>query len=546
MAHRGRNDNLSGFVADDVVPFTTSPGPSGGNMPPTSTPATGLSPHSSTLMSHTRDSSPVRHHSKITTLPEKSFPRNLSTVAGPFGDGRSVSASSEDGPFGDSQRVLNSSKESFDQLGSRSNDYTLPDHIPMHPLSQHFPGLADLFEESHSEQSDQVSALPRKNGDSNFPTRDGAVKDITCTFKDYVDDTVQEQYVLFEKRESEEGRRDSISNTIRQGSVVAKGALRKGSVVALEALGSVNIMKDFGNPLEISVNETVRLSSAPFRKSDSFEGRRKTGVRSNIGRKPSMHGYSTLPPTTVQRATDDPDDFVIQRLAAHDDIEHMSRWKRIVYASAPLWAFLALASYWAYFGLRVRYIVDAQTANHKIYIMAWIFVAVEIFVAFPMVMHRSWSMLMIRGRRRPKLRLVGNSVPSVDVIITCCGEDDGLVLDTAMAACNIDYPADRFRVLILDDGASAELRAMVEDPTKHSFDNMHYLSRPKYPGVPHHFKAGNLNYALAETKLMPGGAANFFAALDADMIPEKDWLRALLPHLLQDPKCSMACPPQVS
>lgn len=163
-----------------------------------------------------------------------------------------------------------------------------------------------------------------------------------------------------------------------------------------------------------------------------------------------------------------------------------------------------------------------------------------------MILHRSWSILVWRGRRRPKLRLIGPSVPSVDVVITCCGEDDDLVMDTAKAACNVDYPIDRFRVMILDDGASAGLKAKVEDSLHHGWPNMHYFSRPKYPGVPHHFKAGNLNYALEQTKKLPGGAANFVACLDADMIPERDWLRALLPHMLQDEKCCMACPPQVS
>lgn len=86
---------------------------------------------------------------------------------------------------------------------------------------------------------------------------------------------------------------------------------------------------------------------------------------------------------------------------------------------------------------------------------------------------------MVRGRRRPKLRLLGNEVPSIDVIITCCEEDDELTFNTALAACNIDYPADRFRVMILDDGNSKNLKSLVEDPRKQTFTNMYYFSRPK-------------------------------------------------------------------
>jgi hypothetical protein len=63
--------------------------------------------------------------------------------------------------------------------------------------------------------------------------------------------------------------------------------------------------------------------------------------------------------------------------------------------------------------------------------------------------------------------------------------------------------------------------------------------------VPHHFKAGNLNYGLEVVHDMPGGAAEFMAALDADMIPEQHWLRAIMPHMILDPKMGLACPPQL-
>jgi hypothetical protein len=35
-----------------------------------------------------------------------------------------------------------------------------------------------------------------------------------------------------------------------------------------------------------------------------------------------------------------------------------------------------------------------------------------------------------------KLRLTGNECPTVDVFITCCGEDDEVVLDTVRGACD--------------------------------------------------------------------------------------------------------------
>lgn len=243
--------------------------------------------------------------------------------------------------------------------------------------------------------------------------------------------------------------------------------------------------------------------------------------------------------------SEDQEEYIIQRLAAHDDAESLPTYKRVLYRLCPILVVVTIAAYWIYFALRVRFTRDAEKAAHKTYWMAWAFILVELFVSIPMLLHRLWGWHVVGLRKRPKLRLIGDNVPSVDVVITCCGEDDDLVLDTAKAACNIDYPRERFRVLVCDDGKSKTLQEMIERTALTQFDNLYYRSRPKYPGVPHHFKAGNLNDALEETARLPGGAANFFAALDADMIPMKDWLRALLPHMLQDPKCSMACPPQV-
>ena len=69
--------------------------------------------------------------------------------------------------------------------------------------------------------------------------------------------------------------------------------------------------------------------------------------------------------------------------------------------------------------------------------------------------------MALKKRGRPKLRLTGNDVPTVDVFVTCCGEDDEVVLDTVRGACDQDYPRDRFRVIVLDDAKSATLEASV-------------------------------------------------------------------------------------
>ena len=41
-------------------------------------------------------------------------------------------------------------------------------------------------------------------------------------------------------------------------------------------------------------------------------------------------------------------------------------------------------------------------------------------------------------------------------------------------------------------------------------------------------------------------ASEYIVGIDADMIPERCILRALLPHMVKDATMAMACPPQVS
>ncbi|KAH7014919.1 family 2 glycosyltransferase [Ilyonectria destructans] len=234
----------------------------------------------------------------------------------------------------------------------------------------------------------------------------------------------------------------------------------------------------------------------------------------------------------------------IQQVHNRDDVEIWKGWKRHVYTMVPFLTIMNTILYIGYLALRIMCVIWAQNAQNAVYATAWIFIGVEVATAIPSLMHNTWTMWSMKKRQRPKLRLTGNDCPTVDVFITCCGEEDDLVMDTVRAAADLDYPSDRFRIVILDDGKSAGLESALQS-LSHQFPNIHYIARLKVPGVPHHFKAGNLNNGLDQMHHLPGGAGQFMAALDADMIPERDWLRAVLPHLLVDPKMALACPPQL-
>lgn len=207
----------------------------------------------------------------------------------------------------------------------------------------------------------------------------------------------------------------------------------------------------------------------------------------------------------------------IARLHDRDDAEIWKGWKRWLFTLTPFLTFANMAIYLFYLGLRIYCIVQAQNAADYNFAGAWVFVSIELAVAIPGLLHNCWTMMALKKRGRPMLRLTGNDGPTVDVFITCCGEEDDVVLDTVRGACDQDYPTDRFRVIVLDDAKSASLEESVNQlAVTHS--NLYYMAREKIPGKPHHFKAGNLNYGVEQVTLLPGGAGQFMAALDADMV----------------------------
>ena len=116
--------------------------------------------------------------------------------------------------------------------------------------------------------------------------------------------------------------------------------------------------------------------------------------------------------------------------------------------------------------------------------------------------------------RRNDLRR-GASLPTIDVFVTACGEDDRLVMQTALAARDLRLD---HRTFVLDDGRSAQLQERCLTA------GVGYLRRPDRD----HAKAGNVNAALARTD------GDFVVVLDADHVPDPDLLLELLPAFVDD------------
>lgn len=126
--------------------------------------------------------------------------------------------------------------------------------------------------------------------------------------------------------------------------------------------------------------------------------------------------------------------------------------------------------------------------------------------------------------------------PTVDILIPTYSEDVDIVRLTALAATQIDYPRDRFRVHILDDGATLAKRndpARGEEAWRRRYLlkevarslGVNYLTRETNV----HAKAGNLNHGLTHSN------GELILFLDCDHVPTANILQDTVGHFLQDP-----------
>jgi cellulose synthase (UDP-forming) len=126
---------------------------------------------------------------------------------------------------------------------------------------------------------------------------------------------------------------------------------------------------------------------------------------------------------------------------------------------------------------------------------------------------------------RPVRSLAGEAVswPTVDVFIPTYNESLQIVQDTVLAALSMDYPRDRFRVYLLDDGRRPEFKAFAEAA------GALYITRTDNK----HAKAGNLNNALG----MSDG--ELVCIFDADHIPTRAFLQVTVGWFQADPKLAL-------
>lgn len=109
-------------------------------------------------------------------------------------------------------------------------------------------------------------------------------------------------------------------------------------------------------------------------------------------------------------------------------------------------------------------------------------------------------------RHEKRLRgLALTDLPSVDVLIATYNEPLDVLERTILGALSIEWPEERLKVFVLDDGRRDWLREYC------TYHGVGYLTR----GDNLHAKAGNINAALKRTD------SEFFLILDADFVPQR-------------------------
>lgn len=118
-------------------------------------------------------------------------------------------------------------------------------------------------------------------------------------------------------------------------------------------------------------------------------------------------------------------------------------------------------------------------------------------------------------------------LPSVDIFIPTYNEPLKVVMPTVLAARGLDWPADKLKVYLLDDGRREEMRQFAAEA------GVEYLTRSDNLGA----KAGNLNHALGKSQ------GEFVAVFDCDHIPTRSFLQATMGWFRTDPRCVLVQTP---
>ncbi len=117
--------------------------------------------------------------------------------------------------------------------------------------------------------------------------------------------------------------------------------------------------------------------------------------------------------------------------------------------------------------------------------------------------------------------------PTVDVYIPTYNEPLKVVRPTILAALDIDWPKDKIKIYVLDDGKRPQFKEFCDEV------GAIHLTRSNSK----HAKAGNLNAAMKKTD------GEYIAIFDCDHIPTRSFLQVAMGWFVREPKLAMTQTP---
>ena len=149
-------------------------------------------------------------------------------------------------------------------------------------------------------------------------------------------------------------------------------------------------------------------------------------------------------------------------------------------------------------------------------VMAELYAAILLFLSY---FQGAWPL----GRKPVPLPRNPDEWPEVDIYVPTYNEDMEIVRPTVLACMQMDYPPEKLKVWILDDGRRPAFREFAEQA------GCGYIVRPDNKGA----KAGNLNHAMKHT------TGKYIAIFDCDHAPTRSFLQLSLGWLERDARLAM-------
>lgn len=183
---------------------------------------------------------------------------------------------------------------------------------------------------------------------------------------------------------------------------------------------------------------------------------------------------------------------------------------------AALLAFI-IGVWYLYWRLTATFNTEDNTAR-------WISIIVYVAEVYGIL---AFTLFFLQVRKGPaRISPTIESYPTVDVFVTIYNESVEVLYRTLVCCQAMEYPEDKKKVYILDDGNRKEVKDLAERL------NCAYLSRPTHEFA----KAGNVNYGLAHS------SGDIIAIFDCDHIPVRTFLTETVGYF-KDPEVAIVQTP---